>query len=281
MISHRILFQPGMKLMKTANVSGCFGHQICNPSCGQSREIIATRSLMSSLEVRSMHKTVKVLRDKAKKTAVALLNCSIADGIDVGLLTKPAHWNLRGPEFISVHEMRDGFRSQIDGHVGLNSDLLGNGELALAGAPKTETVSNGMGRRLKLGINMLLCVAMVLALPVAADARGGGGGGHGSGGSWHIGGFGHGGGFGGHGFGRRYGYGGFGFYGYDPFWYSGEDGGYPDYYDYPYAYAPTATPPAAQSFWYFCRSAKEYYPYVRSCPGGWQKVSPTPRGRTG
>jgi hypothetical protein len=36
--------------------------------------------------------------------------------------------------------------------------------------------------------------------------------------------------------------------------------------------------PAAQNYWYYCSAAKGYYPYVRECPGGWQKVSPTPPG---
>lgn len=31
-------------------------------------------------------------------------------------------------------------------------------------------------------------------------------------------------------------------------------------------------------WWYYCEQSKGYYPYVKTCPGGWQKVSPTPRG---
>ena len=31
-------------------------------------------------------------------------------------------------------------------------------------------------------------------------------------------------------------------------------------------------------WWYYCGQSKGYYPYVKTCPGGWQKVSPTPRG---
>ena len=30
--------------------------------------------------------------------------------------------------------------------------------------------------------------------------------------------------------------------------------------------------------WYYCEQSKAYYPYVKTCPGGWQKVSPTPAG---
>lgn len=38
-----------------------------------------------------------------------------------------------------------------------------------------------------------------------------------------------------------------------------------------------ATP--AQQYWYYCASAKGYYPYIKECPGGWQKVLPVPAGK--
>ena len=31
-----------------------------------------------------------------------------------------------------------------------------------------------------------------------------------------------------------------------------------------------------QQYWYYCAAAKGYYPYVKECPGGWQKVLPQP-----
>lgn len=43
--------------------------------------------------------------------------------------------------------------------------------------------------------------------------------------------------------------------------------------------APAAAPPAASApvnYWYYCVAAKAYYPYVKECPGGWQKVLPQP-----
>lgn len=40
----------------------------------------------------------------------------------------------------------------------------------------------------------------------------------------------------------------------------------------------TSADPAAagQQYWYYCKSAKGYYPYVKECPNGWQKVLPQP-----
>lgn len=38
-----------------------------------------------------------------------------------------------------------------------------------------------------------------------------------------------------------------------------------------------APQPAPQTaWWYYCADTQAYYPYVRECPGGWQRVSPQP-----
>lgn len=56
---------------------------------------------------------------------------------------------------------------------------------------------------------------------------------------------------------------------------------------YPYGYY--AAPPVAiqqqptvyvqpeqpeENYWYYCQNPQGYYPYIRSCPGGWMKVLP-------
>ena len=38
--------------------------------------------------------------------------------------------------------------------------------------------------------------------------------------------------------------------------------------------APEQAPPPAT--WYFCRDSNAYYPYVKQCPGGWQRVPAQP-----
>ncbi len=39
---------------------------------------------------------------------------------------------------------------------------------------------------------------------------------------------------------------------------------------------PPAEQQPAQQYWHYCKSAKGYYPYVKECPEGWQRVLPQP-----
>jgi len=44
--------------------------------------------------------------------------------------------------------------------------------------------------------------------------------------------------------------------------------------------APAPAPEATQiNYWYYCGASRAYYPYVKECPSGWQRVSPQPPNR--
>jgi hypothetical protein len=47
-----------------------------------------------------------------------------------------------------------------------------------------------------------------------------------------------------------------------------------------YPVAPPSPGPAPTDYWYYCRAAKGYYPYIPTCPGGWEKVPATPQPTT-
>ncbi len=57
------------------------------------------------------------LKSNTKTEMINLLNARLADAIDLALVTKQAHWNLKGPTFIAVHELLDELRDDIDEHV--------------------------------------------------------------------------------------------------------------------------------------------------------------------
>lgn len=57
------------------------------------------------------------LASNVKSEMVSLLNARLSEAIDLALATKQAHWNLKGLQFIGIHQMLDGFRGQLDKHV--------------------------------------------------------------------------------------------------------------------------------------------------------------------
>src|SRR5580700_9962986 len=63
------------------------------------------------------YKTHNDLSSNAKRVSIGILNARLTDAIDLALLTKQAHWNIKGPQFIALHEMIDGFRTELDDHV--------------------------------------------------------------------------------------------------------------------------------------------------------------------
>jgi starvation-inducible DNA-binding protein len=64
------------------------------------------------------------LESNTKTAMIDLLNARLADAIDLALVTKQAHWNLRGPTFIAVHELLDQLRDDIDEHVDIIAERV-------------------------------------------------------------------------------------------------------------------------------------------------------------
>lgn len=75
------------------------------------------------------HKTRNDLPSNTKATVIGLLNEALASVIDLSLVTKQAHWNLKGPQFIGVHELLDQFRALLDKH----SDTIAERAVQLGG----------------------------------------------------------------------------------------------------------------------------------------------------
>ena len=69
------------------------------------------------------------LPEGTRSKVVDLLNARLADTIDLQYQAKQAHWNVKGPSFIGVHEMLDKFRKELDGHV----DIIAERAVQLGG----------------------------------------------------------------------------------------------------------------------------------------------------
>ncbi|MET0182819.1 MAG: DNA starvation/stationary phase protection protein Dps [Caulobacterales bacterium] len=54
------------------------------------------------------------LPDNTRKSMAALLNARLTDTLDLKLAVKQAHWNVKGPDFIALHELFDAIAARVD-----------------------------------------------------------------------------------------------------------------------------------------------------------------------
>ena len=67
-----------------------------------------------------MHKSHIDLSDSIREKMISELNARLADTIHLSIQTKQAHWNVKGPNFIGIHELLD----QVHGHMEASADLI-------------------------------------------------------------------------------------------------------------------------------------------------------------
>src|SRR6059036_2959088 len=64
-----------------------------------------------------MFKTKNDLSEATRATVVELLIARLADCIDLQTQTKHAHWNVKGPNFIALHELFDRINEEVEDYV--------------------------------------------------------------------------------------------------------------------------------------------------------------------
>jgi starvation-inducible DNA-binding protein len=64
-----------------------------------------------------MFKTQNDLAQDDRDKTVELLNARLADAIDLQTQTKHAHWNVKGPNFIALHELFDKINEAVEDYV--------------------------------------------------------------------------------------------------------------------------------------------------------------------
>lgn len=91
-----------------------------------------------------MHKTRIDLPVKVRTRIVELLNGRLADGVDLYLQAKHAHWNVKGPSFIALHELFDKLGEELEGYI----DDMAERVVALGGI--AEGTLGAVGKRTRL-----------------------------------------------------------------------------------------------------------------------------------
>lgn len=76
-----------------------------------------------------MHKTKIDIPDNIRKAVIELLQARLADAVDLATQAKQAHWNVKGPSFIALHELFD----KINDNVREFTDLIAERITTLGG----------------------------------------------------------------------------------------------------------------------------------------------------
>jgi len=64
-----------------------------------------------------MHRTRNDLSATTRSETTALLGERLTDAVALRLAVKQAHWNVKGPGFMELHELFDEIAGRIDGHA--------------------------------------------------------------------------------------------------------------------------------------------------------------------
>ncbi len=69
-------------------------------------------------------------------TSAETLNKYLVDFLNLSLITKQAHWNLQGPNFIAIHEMLDEFYNALQKYVDIFAERLVQLNFVAIGTPE-------------------------------------------------------------------------------------------------------------------------------------------------
>src|SRR5271156_5380458 len=90
-----------------------------------------------------MYETENDISQKRRLELNALMNQRLADAVDLQMQMKQAHWNIKGPHFIGLHELFDQIDEAVESHV----DLIAERIVQLGGtAEGTVRVAAGRSR---------------------------------------------------------------------------------------------------------------------------------------
>jgi starvation-inducible DNA-binding protein len=91
-----------------------------------------------------MNPTKNDMPETTRRQVIELCNARLADAIDLQTQTKQAHWNVKGPQFIALHELFDKVNGDVEDYV----DLIAERAVQLGG--EVEGTARSVAKRSKL-----------------------------------------------------------------------------------------------------------------------------------
>ena len=81
-------------------------------------------SKVSSTLNKTLNKTKNDISAEKRSEIIELLNQRLADCIDLQKQCKQAHWNVKGPSFIALHELFDEIATDIENYADLLAERI-------------------------------------------------------------------------------------------------------------------------------------------------------------
>src|SRR5213080_5286278 len=72
----------------------------------------------------TMYETENDIPEQRRSELNALMNQRLADAVDLQMQMKQAHWNVKGPHFIGLHELFDQIDEAVAGYVDLIAERI-------------------------------------------------------------------------------------------------------------------------------------------------------------
>ena len=81
-------------------------------------------STKNSVDASKMYETENDIPKERRLELNALMNQRLADAVDLQMQMKQAHWNVKGPHFIGLHELFDQIDEAVESYVDLIAERI-------------------------------------------------------------------------------------------------------------------------------------------------------------
>jgi len=127
------------------------------------------RSTKQPAETPQMYETDNDLPEDLRSELSGLINQRLADAVDLQMQLKQAHWNVKGPHFIGLHELFDKVAEDVESYV----DMIAERAVQLGGiAEGTVRVAAGRSRLPEYPLSIADGTAHVEAVAAALSTFG-------------------------------------------------------------------------------------------------------------
>src|SRR2546425_5842465 len=81
-------------------------------------------STKNTMDASKMYETENDISPERRSELNALMNQRLADAVDLQMQMKQAHWNVKGPHFIGLHELFDQIDEAVESYVDLIAERI-------------------------------------------------------------------------------------------------------------------------------------------------------------